>query len=155
MGEILLISPAKKVFCRISRTGKQQTLYLCTMDDKRLIIPKTNQTPEVEFDVENGKMFMKGKIVPENPFEFFDNFNQTFDDCVKTNPVGYEINVQLDYFNTVSSKLLSKFFQKAISNSKPVLNWYYEKDDIELKEAGEDYAQIINYPINLIEVDEV
>ncbi len=124
------------------------------MDDKRLIIPKTNQTPQVEFDVQNGKMFMKGKIVPENPFEFFDNFNQTFDDCVKTSPEGYEINVQLDYFNTVSSKLLSKFFQKAISNSKPVLNWYYEKDDIELKEAGEDYAQIINYPINLIEVDE-
>ena len=125
------------------------------MDDKKLIIPKTSQTPQVEFDVKNGKMFMKGKIVPENPFEFFDNFNETFDNCVKTNPEGYEINVQLDYFNTVSSKLLSKFFQKAISNSKPVLNWYYEKDDIELKEAGEDYAQIINYPINLIEVDEV
>jgi hypothetical protein len=124
------------------------------MKDKKLIIPKTSQTPEVEFDVENGKMFMKGKIVPENPFDFFDQFNQTFDSCVKTNPEGFEINVQLDYFNTVSSKLLSKFFQKAISNSKPVLNWYYEKDDIELKEAGEDYAQIINYPINIIEVEE-
>lgn len=122
------------------------------MKDKKLIIPKTNQTPEVEFDVENGKLFMKGKIVPENPFDFFDEFNQTFDNCVKTNPEGFEINMQLDYFNTVSSKLLSKFFQKAISNSKPILNWYYEKDDIELKEAGEDYAQIINYPINIIEV---
>ena len=124
------------------------------MADKRLIIPKTNQTPQVEFDVENGKLFMKGKIVPENPFEFFDNFNETFDNCVKTIPNGYEINMQLDYFNTVSSKLLSKFFQKAVTNSNPVLNWYYEKDDIELKEAGEDYAQIINYPINLIEIDE-
>jgi hypothetical protein len=124
------------------------------MKDKKLIIQKTSQTPEVEFDVENGKMFMKGKIVPENPFDFFDMFNETFDNCVKSNPEGFEINMQLDYFNTVSSKLLSKFFQKAISNSKPVLNWYYEKDDIELKEAGEDYAQIINYPINIIEVEE-
>lgn len=121
--------------------------------DKKVIIPKTSQTPEVEFDFENGKLSMKGKIVPENPFDFFDNFNQTFDRYIESNP-DIVINMQLDYFNTVSSKLLSKFFQKAVNNSRPVLNWYYEKNDVELKEAGEDYAQIINYPINLIEVDE-
>jgi len=124
------------------------------MMDKKVIIPKTSQTPEVEFDVENRKLSVRGKIVPENPFDFFDHFNQTFDKYIQTNPDNLVINMQLDYFNTVSSKLLSKFFQKAVSNSRPTLNWYYEKNDIELKEAGEDYAQIINYPINLIEVDE-
>ena len=124
------------------------------MNDKKLIIPKTNQTPEVEFDMESKHMSMKGKIIPENPFDFFDHFNLTFDKYIKANPDNLVINMQLDYFNTVSSKLLSKFFQKAVSNSRPVLNWYYEKNDIELKEAGEDYAQIINYPINLIELDE-
>lgn len=124
------------------------------MNDKKLIIPKTNQTPEVEFDMENKHMSMKGKIIPENPFDFFDHFNLTFDKYIKANPDNLVINMQLDYFNTVSSKLLSKFFQKAVTNSRPVLNWYYEKNDIELKEAGEDYAQIINYPINLIELDE-
>ena len=124
------------------------------MNDKKLIIPKTNQTPEVEFDMESKHMSMKGKIIPENPFDFFDHFNLTFDKYIKANPDNLVINMQLDYFNTVSSKLLSKFFQKAVTNSRPVLNWYYEKNDIELKEAGEDYAQIINYPINLIELDE-
>ena len=122
--------------------------------DKNVIIPKTSQTPEVEFDVENRKLSVKGKIVPENPFDFFDHFNQTFDKYILTHPDNLVINMQLDYFNTVSSKLLSKFFIKAVNNSRPTLNWYYEKDDIELKEAGEDYAQIIGYPINLIEVDE-
>ena len=124
------------------------------MTHKKLIIPKTNQTPEVEFDRENKHLSMKGKIIPENPFDFFDHFNLTFDKYIKANPDNLVINMQLDYFNTVSSKLLSKFFQKAVTNSRPVLNWYYEKNDIELKEAGEDYAQIINYPINLIELDE-
>jgi hypothetical protein len=121
--------------------------------DKKVIIPKTNQTPEVEFDVENRNLHVRGKIVPENPFDFFDNFNSTFDKYIESHPDNLVINMKLDYFNTVSSKLLSKFFQKAILNSRPTLNWYYEKDDVELKEAGEDYAQIINYPINLIEVD--
>ncbi len=124
------------------------------MLDKKVIIPKTNQTPQVEFDMEIKHVSMKGKIIPENPFDFFDHFNLTFDKYIQAHPDNLVINMQLDYFNTVSSKLLSKFFQKAVSNSRPTLNWYYEKDDIELKEAGEDYAQIINYPINLIELDE-
>ena len=124
------------------------------MIDKKVIIPKTNQTPEVEFDSESKHVSMKGKTIPENPFDFFDHFNQTYDKYIKAHPDNLVINFQLDYFNTVSSKLLSKFFQKAVSNSRPTLNWYYEKNDVELKEAGEDYAQIINYPINLIELDE-
>lgn len=125
------------------------------MSENKYIIPKTNQTPLVEFDTINGTLSMHGKMVPENPIAFFDQINQTVDDFLKNNTAGnLEINMRLDYFNTVSSKMLSKFFRKITTESKPTLNWFYEKDDIELREAGEDYATIINYPINLIELDE-
>lgn len=125
------------------------------MSDNKYIIPKTNQTPLVEFDTLNGTLSMHGKMVPENPIAFFDQINQTVDDFLKTNsPNSLEINMRLDYFNTVSSKMLSKFFRKITTEHKPTLNWFYEKDDIELKEAGEDYSTIINYPINLIELEE-
>ncbi len=124
------------------------------MSDNKYIIPKTNQTPLVEFDTLNGTLSMHGKMVPENPIDFFEKMTQTVDDYLKTNPSKLEINVRLDYFNTVSSKMLSKFFRKVTTEHKPTLNWFYEKDDVELKEAGEDYSQIINYPINLIELEE-
>jgi hypothetical protein len=124
------------------------------MIDNKLIIPKTNQTPLVEFDTVKGTFHMQGKIIPENPMEFFNQISTSIEEYIKANPDNLEINMQLDYFNTVSSKMLSKFFQKIVSSSKPTLNWYYEKDDIELKEAGEDYATIINYPINIIELEE-
>lgn len=124
------------------------------MADNKYIIPKTNQTPLVEFDTIKGTLTMYGKMVPENPIDFFDKVNQTVDDYLKENSGNLEINMRLDYFNTVSSKMLSKFFRKVTSVSKPTLNWFYEKDDIELKEAGEDYSQIINYPINIIELSE-
>jgi hypothetical protein len=125
------------------------------MSENKYIIPKTNQTPLVEFDTLNGTLSMHGKMVPENPIAFFDQINQTVDDFLKTNsPNSLEINMRLDYFNTVSSKMLSKFFRKITTDHKPTLNWFYEKDDIELKEAGEDYSTIINYPINLIELEE-
>lgn len=124
------------------------------MPDNKYIIPKTNQTPLVEFDKITGTLTMHGKMVPENPIAFFDQINQTVDDFLKNNTANLEINMRLDYFNTVSSKMLSKFFRKITTDHKPTLNWFYEKDDVELKEAGEDYSTIINYPINLIELDE-
>lgn len=124
------------------------------MSENKFIIPKTNQTPLVEFDTLKGTLFMHGKMVPENPIAFFDEINQTVDSFLKNNPSNFEINVRLDYFNTVSSKMLSKFFRKVTTEFKPTLNWFYEKDDIELKEAGEDYSTILNYPINLIELEE-
>jgi len=124
------------------------------MDENKFIILKTSQTPHVEFDFDTGTFLIRGKIIPENPMEFFEQINKQVDEYLKAHPDNLEINMQLDYFNTVSSKMLSKFFQKVISNGKPTLNWFYEKDDIELREAGEDYSQIINYPINLIEVEE-
>jgi SiaC family regulatory phosphoprotein len=124
------------------------------MSENKYIIPKTNQTPLVEFDTISGTLTMHGKMVPENPIAFFDQINQTVDDFLKNNTSNLEINMRLDYFNTVSSKMLSKFFRKVTTEGKPTLNWFYEKDDIELKEAGEDYSTIINYPINLIELDE-
>ncbi len=122
--------------------------------DNKFIIPKTNKTPQVEFDSKKGILFMQGKIIPENPIEFFSQINHHVDEYLKVNGDSLEININLDYFNTVSSKMLSKFLQRVVSSSKPTLNWFYEKDDIELKEAGEDYASIINYPINLIELEE-
>lgn len=124
------------------------------MENEKFIIPRTNQTPQVEFDLKNGTFLIRGKIIPENPMEFFEQINKQIDEYLKANPDNIEVNMQLDYFNTVSSKMLSKFFQKIITKSKPTFNWFYEKDDIELKEAGEDYSHIINYPINLIEVGE-
>ena len=124
------------------------------MSDSKYVIPKTNQTPLVEFDTITGTLSMYGKMVPENPIDFFEKINQTVDDYLRQNPDKLEINMRLDYFNTVSSKMLSKFFRKVTTGHKPTLNWFYEKDDIELKEAGEDYSQILNYPINVIEIDE-
>ena len=60
------------------------------------------------------------------------------------------VGLRLDYFNTVASKLLSKFFIRLIALNATI-NWYYEKDDEEIKEAGEDYKIMLNYEINIIE----
>jgi hypothetical protein len=32
------------------------------------------------------------------------------------------------------------------------INWYYEEDDEDMLEAGEDYESIIRVPFNMIEI---
>ena len=35
------------------------------------------------------------------------------------------------------------------------VKWYYEEDDEEMLEAGEDYEAIIDLPFEMIEVEEI
>jgi hypothetical protein len=120
------------------------------MKEIRTIFARTNQLPQVDFDLVNGVMDIRGKIVPENPTDFFGELDSWIGEYIRRKDAAVEINLHLDYFNTISSKMLSKFLERVIP-SRPRLNWYYDSEDIEIKEAGEDYAAILNYPINVIE----
>ena len=68
------------------------------------------------------------------------------------------VNIQLEYFNTSSSKCILDVFKKleAINKggSSVVINWYYEEDDEDMLEAGEDYQAIINVPFKMVQVAE-
>jgi hypothetical protein len=68
-----------------------------------------------------------------------------------------EVNIQLEYFNTSSSKCILDVFKKleAIykSGNEVVINWYYEEDDEDMLEAGEDYQSIIKIPFKMVEIE--
>ena len=67
------------------------------------------------------------------------------------------LNVQLEYFNTSSSKCILDVFKKleSVSGSEVSVKWYYEEDDEDMLEAGEDYEAIIDLPFEMIEVEEI
>lgn len=122
------------------------------MKERKTIVTRTNQLPQVDFDLANGVLEIRGKIVPENPSDFFKELDSWVHEYISRTNSSVEVNLHLDYFNTVSSKMLSKFLQKMLPTN-PRLNWYYDSEDLEIKEAGEDYAAILNYPINVIPSD--
>ena len=68
------------------------------------------------------------------------------------------MNIQLEYFNTSSSKCILDIFKKLEliykKGSKVQINWYYEEDDEDMFEAGEDYQSIINIPFSMIEMED-
>ena len=65
--------------------------------------------------------------------------------------------MQLEYFNTSSSKCILDVFKKLEnlhnkSVAEVIINWYYEEDDEDMLEAGEDYQSILKLPFKMVEV---
>jgi len=67
--------------------------------------------------------------------------------------------MKLEYFNTSSSKcildLLKRLEKINQAGSKVSVNWYFESEDEDMEEAGEDYQAIIKLPFKMIEVEEI
>jgi hypothetical protein len=112
-----------------------------------------NKTPFVEFDFEKGSVTISGRIIPENPLEFFDKLDSLLNRSISSEHPLQTVDIALDYFNSVSSKGFLLFLRKIITNRSSVnINWRYQKDDVEIREAGEDYAYILQHPFNFVEI---
>lgn len=121
-------------------------------------IKGTAKTPTVEFDAENGKVVIKGRSIPENSIEFYKPLVDWLDAYANEPKGNTEVNIQLEYFNTSSSKCILDVFKKLETihkNGNDVkINWYFEEDDEDMLEAGEDYQSIIKIPFKMIETEE-
>ncbi len=123
-----------------------------------IIIDGTAKTPTVKFDASTGVMEIKGRSIPENSIEFYKPLVDWLDEYSNSSVEKTMVNVQLEYFNTSSSKCILDVFKKleAINKggSEVLINWYYEEDDEDMLEAGEDYESIIRVPFKMIEIVE-
>ena len=123
-----------------------------------IFIEGTLKTPTVKFDGKSGVIEIKGRSIPENSIEFYKPLVDWLEEYAKKPLEKTQVNVQLEYFNTSSSKCILDVFKKleAIHKSKHdvVINWYYEEDDEDMLEAGEDYESIIKVPFKMIEIVE-
>lgn len=121
-----------------------------------IVIDGTQKTPSVKFDGKTGIIEIKGRSIPENSIEFYKPLVDWLEEYAKKPIEKTQVNVQLEYFNTSSSKCILDVFKKleAIHKAKHdvVINWYYEEDDEDMLEAGEDYESIIRVPFKMIEI---
>jgi len=123
-----------------------------------LILEGTPKTPTVIFDSSTGKLELKGRSIPENSIEFYKPLVDWLDSYSGHPADNTTVNIQLEYFNTSSSKCILDVFKKLElikSNGKAlIVNWHYEEDDEDMLEAGEDYEAIINVPFKMVEIKE-
>jgi hypothetical protein len=121
-----------------------------------IIIEGTSKTPAVNFNASTGVLEIKGRSIPENSIEFFKPLIEWIEKYGASPQPKTIVNIQLEYFNTSSSKCILDVFKRLenlVNNGYDVvINWHYEEDDEDMLEAGEDYQSIIKVPFKMIEV---
>jgi hypothetical protein len=119
-----------------------------------LIIDDTIKTPSITFGFASGMLEIKGKSIPENSLEFYKPVFQWLDNYVESPSDKTELKVRLEYFNTSSSKCLLDIFRRlevlqSSGKSQVKISWYYDSDDEDMMEAGEDYQALVKIPFEL------
>ncbi len=121
---------------------------------KKMHIKPTTHSPEICFSPEENKFFIHGTSAPEDVrglyYPVIEWLRIFIDEVSKgkypafseDNPVRFQID--LEYFNSSSAKFLYDIFfglkKLGALNVPVVVEWKYEEEDIDMKEAGEDIA---------------
>ncbi len=119
-----------------------------------LQIKASQETPEIIFDPQTGLFSITGKSLPEDVKEFYGPVLKWLGEYVEKPKSETILKVKMDYFNTASSKMILEVFEliKTIHDNgqKLTIEWYYQEDDEDMQDAGEDYAEIVEVPFKFI-----
>lgn len=121
-----------------------------------LFISKTKSSPKIDFNAKSGVLEIIGRSIPENSSKFYEPIIEWIDLYKEVANQSTVMKVNLEYFNTGSSKYLYQIFKRFEDlhndSSENIVNveWYYEKNVDELAEAGEDYKDILNIPFEIL-----
>lgn len=116
----------------------------------------TDDTPGVTLDAANDIFEISGRSLPEDVNAFYKpiiDWMDKYNLAPKAKTIFY---FRLVYFNTASSKMLLDVLMKLEELYKTgndvVVRWQYPYDDEDMKEAGEEYADIVDVPFEQIEI---
>jgi hypothetical protein len=111
------------------------------------------KTPGILLD-STGYIEIKGKSIPENSVAFYQPVFDWLDRYASQPKPGTKVLVQLEYFNTSSSKCILDIFRKLENIHKSgasavSIAWLYDEDDEDMMETGEDYQAIVKIPFTI------
>ena len=123
-------------------------------------IRATRVTPSIYFNPAKGLLDIRGKSSPENPLLFYKHLHDSIDAFAKSDIQNLTLNAAFEYFNTSSSKCIYILFKKVSDlmnehGKKVKVNWYYEEEDEDMQEAGEDLSSFFNDEFNYVEIPEI
>ena len=117
----------------------------------------TMKTPSIEFDSVQGLLEIKGRSNPENTLDFYRPLVAWVDEYVQKPADKTVVNIHLEHFNTSSSKSILEVFRALepvhkTNRGEVVVNWFYEDDDEDILEAGENYEAITGLPFRMVAI---
>lgn len=119
-----------------------------------LIIEDTKETPRIHFDPANNIFEISSRSLPEDADDFYVpiiNWLESYADKpnAKTN-----FTFKLDYYNTASARYITKMIKilNDLGEDHAVkVYWYYREIDEDMEAMGEEYNDMTDIDIELIE----
>ena len=118
-------------------------------------INSTEDTPEVTLDHVNRIFEISGRSLPEDVVVFYQPVINWLEEMDKDPIDNIEFSIKLEYFNTASSKLILDILLKlediSMKGTSLKVKWHYISTDSDMREAGEEYSEIVSVPFELVE----
>ncbi len=124
---------------------------------EKLNIKGEKKTPAVTLDPQKQELFFEGRSIPEDTVKFYEPILKWLEEYTsESRKEETNLHVNLEYFNTSTSRYLFGIFKTLetyhLDGNPVAIHWYYEKDDYEMLESGEDYASILKVPFKMVAV---
>ncbi|XCN72333.1 MAG: DUF1987 domain-containing protein [Candidatus Electrothrix aestuarii] len=121
-----------------------------------LQIEATDDTLKVDFYAETGVLALEGESYPENPSDFFAPLLDWIKQYIQEVKGPLTLNTTISYLNTSSSKCmldlletLDKYYE---SGGRVAINWYYEEDNEDMEETGEELCEDLEIPYKVLPI---
>ncbi len=123
-----------------------------------MIISETHESPYFLIDKDLGLILLKGKSVLILSKDFYIPIFEAVKTYVTDFPKDTKMIVDMEYFNTSSSKLILEIFRQLRKLNekgfKVEINWYYDEYDDDMFDCGTDYSEIVkDIPFFLVRKD--
>jgi hypothetical protein len=121
---------------------------------------QTKSTPWIHFDPQENHLQIKGESYPENSANFYAPMMEWLEDYL--NNVSHskiQVDVELVYFNSSSSKVFMNLFDRLEESAKHgvhvAINWMYHEDNDTAFECGEEFQEDLEHvEFNLLPIEE-
>jgi len=132
---------------------------------KKLYISPTTSTPEINFSPEENVFFIRGNSSPEDVramyYPVIEWVKNLASDILEGKTIGFskdnplKLTVDLEYFNSSSAKFLFDIFNE-LKQMPPAgipvkIEWYHDKEDLDMKEAGNDISSLVGMEFHYIQ----
>lgn len=123
---------------------------------KKLEFKSTEYTPNVSFDPQSGQFEISGRSLPEDAGEFYDPLQDWLDGYLSSPANQTEMVINFEYFNSSSARRITELLfsleslHEAGKDVKVI--WYYLKNDLLIKENGEEIQSVVELPFEVKEI---
>jgi len=120
--------------------------------EKHIIQEELKNCPAIIYYPDSNRLEMIGRSIPENPELIFKRLDSWITQHFEKSG-GLDINFQLEYINSGSSKYLYEILRRLTvlgkSGKRIRMKWRYEEDDEAMLELGEHYRDTAGIPLDM------